>query len=634
MEILEIIPFNKSFKKDTLSYFSTKPVPVGSIVTIEIRKKESKGIVISKRKIKDQKSELKSQSFTLKKIKSVQKNTILKKETLEASQEVANYFATGTGAVINSVIPKFVLDNLNKIKKISSEEKKSPTADVAGKYVIQEPDVERFSSYKRLIREEFAKKRSVIFICPTIEDTKFAFENLTKGIEENSFIFHSKLSKPESIKRWNTVVQSNKSMLIIATGVYITIPVKNVGSIVIEKENARNYRSMQAPYLDYRIFAEIYAKKINARFFLSDLVLRLETLRKVEDHIFYEFMPIKYRNLTTADSKLIDMSKAKFSNGEKFNIFSEELETIIRKTHDENEYAFLMTSRRGLSPTIVCMDCGHTVSCSNCDSPMVLHGKDPAIETNFFLCHGCNEKRRAGELCKNCQGWRLKTLGIGSELVKKELEDRFSNLKIFIIDSDHTKTPNQAKKVIEDFYKNPGSILIGTEMALLYLHEQIENVGIVSIDSMFANPDFNINERILNTMLKIKSKATQNFIIQTRKADERIFNHIINGNIAEFIRIETKERETYDYPPFSLLIKIIISGSPKAVEKEFTHLREFLKEFELVEYPIIRESTKTKVTRGALIKFKRENWPNKELIEKLKLLPAYYKIVVDAENIF
>jgi len=639
MEILEIIPFYKTFKKDTLSYFSTKEVPIGSIVTISIRSKDVKGLVISKKSIKDQKSEIKENAFVLKKIKSVQKNTILNKEIIQSAEELADYFATSTGAVINSIVPKFVLDNLNKVKKVEldpkqKEENSKHQIRSSEKYIIQETEPERYSSYRRLIREEFAKKKSVLFICPTREDTRFAYQKLSKGIDENTYVLNSENKPDVFLKKWNDALTNKKNVLIITTPTYMSIPRNDIGSIIVERESSRAYRSMIAPYLDYRLFAEIYAKNKNIRFFLGDLVLRLETLIRLEDQEFHEFTPVKYRTLTTAQTKLVDMSDREFSRGESFRVISDDLKNIIKNASEENENTFLFTSRRGLSPTIVCMDCGTIVTCNNCDAPMVLHGKDATEKKNFFLCHKCNQKRQAGELCKKCEGWRLKTLGVGSQLIKKELEEIFPELKIFILDSDHVKTTKQAQVLIEKFNSNPGSLLIGTEMALLYLRDEIDNVAVVSIDSMFSNPDFNINEKILNTISNAKSKATKNFIIQTRKTDEDIFRYVLNGNLAEFIRIELDDRKKYNYPPYSLMIKIIIKGTEIGVERELKNLREFLKEYELIEYPIIRESTRTKITKGVLLRFERKDWPNKDLVEKLRLLPVYYKIVVNAENIF
>lgn len=635
MVILEIIPFYKTFKKDSLSYFSAKDVPVGSIVTINIRNKDVKGLVISKKSADDEKQELKENTFALKKVKSIQKNTILNPELISAAKETADYFATSTGSIITTIVPRFVLDNIDKIKKTEIQENKQVnTEESAGKYIIQESEIERYSSYKRLIREEFAKKKSVLFVCPTREDTRFAFEKMSKGISDNTYVFHSGLSNKELLKKWNEAITNKKQVLIITTPTYISIPRQDIGSIVVERENSRAYKSIKTPYIDFRFFAENYAKQKNIRFFLGDLVLRLETLVRLEEQEFYEFTPAKYRTLTTAETKLIDMSQKEFSTGEEFKVLSDELKTIIKKSNEENENVFLFTSRRGLSPTIVCMDCGTIVSCNNCDSPMVLHGKDPTEKNNFFLCHRCNEQRSAGELCRKCGGWRLKTLGVGSQLIEKELNKNFPEIKIFTLDSDHAKTQKQAQTIIENFNSNPGSVLIGTEMALLYLRDEVENVGIVSIDSMFSNPDFNIKEKILNTISNAKQKATKKFLIQTRKIDEEIFRYIISGNLAEFIRLELEDRKKYDYPPFSILIKIIIKGTEKGVDRELESLREFLKEFELIEYPIVRESTKTKITKGVLIRFNRKDWPNKKLVEKLKLLPIYYKIVVNAENIF
>jgi hypothetical protein len=76
------------------------------------------------------------------------------------------------------------------------------------------------------------------------------------------------------------------------------------------------------------------------------------------------------------------------------------------------------------------------------------------------------------------------------------------------------------------------------------------------------------------------------------------------------------------------------AGTEKGVEREIESLKEFLKDYELVEYPIIRESTKTKITKGVLLRFDRKEWPISDLVERLRTLPIYYKIVVNAENIF
>jgi hypothetical protein len=69
MFILEIMPLTKSIRTEHLSYFSTKDVEIGSIVIIELRKKLVRGIVLNKKDGLENKEELKSQRFSLKKIR-------------------------------------------------------------------------------------------------------------------------------------------------------------------------------------------------------------------------------------------------------------------------------------------------------------------------------------------------------------------------------------------------------------------------------------------------------------------------------------------------------------------------------------------------------------------------------------
>jgi len=204
-----------------------------------------------------------------------------------------------------------------------------------------------------------------------------------------------------------------------------------------------------------------------------------------------------------------------------------------------------------------------------------------------------------------------------------------------VLDKDHATTTTQAKKIIRDFYESPSAVLIGTEMALLYLHEPIENVAVSSIDSMFSSPDFRVKERILNILLKARSKANQNFLIQTRNSENDIFNNLKAGNLTNFYRNEFIERKKYNFPPFSLIIKISTSAKIyKTAEKEIQKVKESfgLENMIIFESQLVRNrGMKTAV--GILI-LEKEEWPNKDLVEKFKMLPAKFKLEIDAESLF
>jgi len=124
-----------------------------------------------------------------------------------------------------------------------------------------------------------------------------------------------------------------------------------------------------------------------------------------------------------------------------------------------------------------------------------------------FLCHKCGVQEDSERKCSECSSWRLVALGIGIEGVEEEIKKLFSSIKIFKIDSDSIKTHKKGLAVADNFFSSPGSILLGTEMALSYLYKEIDSTAAVGIDSLFTLPDFRMSEKIFNTLLLLRIKT-------------------------------------------------------------------------------------------------------------------------------
>ncbi|HMP67429.1 MAG TPA: primosomal protein N' [Candidatus Paceibacterota bacterium] len=650
MYIIEVTPFSKSIRTNSLSYFSSQEISLGSIVTVPLRSKKIKGLVTKTKSIKDSKTEIKSSEFALKKISGVSKNILFSEKFLLASEETANYFATSTGSIIRTLIPDNVFENIDKIKK--NERKESKNSKIENKikkhvaqnledesntkrpkYILQTEDRDRYSEYKSIIREQFAKNKSVLFFVPTIEDGNYAEEELSRGIEKHTYVLNSKISKNEIIKKWGEIINREKPSLIITTPGFAGIPVDNLGVMIIERENSNSYRTKSRPYFDLRFFLEKYAHNIGANLIVGDLMLRAETLARYDQQEFFEHAPIKFRSISDATQKIVDLKdKSEIANSSEF--ISKTLHRKLQNWHDKNEHTLLLTNRRGISPIIICNDCGTVVCCENCSSPMVLHGKDIKEEGNHLRCHSCGVERETDFICKKCGGWRLSLIGIGTEKIADFVKEIFPKTKIFILDKDHAPTQSRAKDIVKDFYDTANGILIGTEMALLYLHQQIENVGVVSIDSLFSIPDFRIKERILNILLRARAVASQDFVIQTRNTDEQIFKNIIEGNLTDFYRQEFIDRKKFNYPPFSLIIKISLSGKNiSQIENQFEELQNFITEYEITTYPAFVETIRGQKIMNGMMKIPRKDWPNQKLIEKLQTLPPQFRIEIDAESV-
>lgn len=639
MKILEVIPIAKGINKETLSYFSGSDIPLGSIIKVPLRKKTVPALVISSKDVETSKTEIKKSSFALKKIAKIKYAALLTKHFVDAAEITSGYYVGTVGSVLNSIVPKIMLENADKIKteeNIAINDKKTVRVE---KFVIQSSDEDRYAQYKSIIREEFAKNSSVFFCLPTIQDIKKAKESLQKGIEQYTFVLHSSMNKKDILETINKILAEKHPLLIIGTGGFMALPKSNIGTIILDKENSRTYKTQTRPYIDIRKFAEIFSTKNGSKIIFGDLLLRTDTIWRQKKGELVELASLKFRSLTTSTQEIIDMrsihkdsfGKEKLSEIKSpFRVLSSSLETKIKENIENNEHMFIFTGRRGLSPSTVCADCGNVVKCNSCGAHTVLHGS--AVE-NFFLCHKCGERRSAVEKCSYCSGWRLTTLGIGAELVEEKIRELYPKENIFRIDADATPTHKRAQDVADKFYNSPQGILIGTEMALLYLTEKIENTAVVSIDSFFSIPDFRINERVLNILLKIRSVTDKNFIIQTRDIKQKVFDYAVKGNLVDFYKDEINDREKLNFPPFTTLIKISISGLKEKVLEMVENIQKIIEPHEIDIFPAFIPQSKGKYGVNGIIKVPSGKWPDNELHDKLKILPIEVLVNVDPDSL-
>jgi primosomal protein N' len=643
MRIVTVIPISRGISKDTLTYFTQKDVPAGSIVSIPLRKKLVFGLVLESRLAEEVKSELKTLTYNIKKIDKIETRTFLSTAFIESAQKIADYHASSVGAVLSALIPKTILeggDDLfskpknsdnNKIEGVSIEEESySKDKPFYETVLLQSDDDERYATYKSLIREEFAKNRSIFFCLPGAEDLLNAKLILEKGIEKYTYLLHSGLSKKEIILTWQKIINNPHPVLVVATGLFFSIPRIDLGTIILEKESSRSYKMQTRPFIDIRTAVEIIAKQLNIRLVLGDNFLRTETLWEEKNGTYSDLSPLKFRSLTTANCEILDMKAPQDMKKKEFKIFDDKLKKIICEAKENNEHTFLFCGRKGLYPQTVCSDCGTVVICKNCNTPVVLYSKKHnGVQKNLFVCNHCGERREAEELCIHCKGWRLNPLGIGIDRVVEEINTIIKDANVVVIDKEHISTHKQAVKARDLFYKNPGSIMVGTEMALTYLNEKIENAIVVSLDSYFSIPDFQINEKIFHILLNLRALSQKNLIFQTRQENKKVFDYALRGNLLDFYRSEIEERKSIGYPPFTTYIKITLEGEKNTVKKMMAEAVESMKPYDVSVFDAFIPGSKSKHTIHGLISLPRGKWVDKILLDKLRKLPPQYMIRID-----
>ncbi len=628
MRLYTVIPIARGVGKETLSYFGPDNIEPGALVSIPLRKKLVHAIVIDKKDVAEMKSDIKASRYQLRKITKVVALGFLSKSFLEAAYNTSEWYATTTGAILSSVIPKLVLDNALVLSQVELSTEASESKE---KLVVQADDDERFSHYKSFIRGQFAKKKSVYFCLPTVEDIRQAQLLLEKGIEPYTVILESNLSKKDFLANIKKIQTETHPILIIGTIPFLSIERSDIGTIIIDRENARSYRTIGRPYIDLKKFATELAKSKKILVLSGDMMLSVSAVYKYKTDEYTEFSTLKMRLLSPANNVLIDMKRKHGEHDEHFHVLSSELEVLIQKTKEENERLFIFSGRKGLAPSTVCGDCSQIVVCERCSAPVTLYTKKN--EENFFLCNKCGYKRDAMVRCKHCDSWRLQTLGIGIETVEVEIRKKFPDITVFRIDKDSVSTEKKALDIIAKFENSPGSVLIGTELATFYLKKPIENIAIASIDTLFSLPDFRINEKICYLLLTMRARAEKVFLIQTRNASASVFDYALKGNLADFFRGEIDERKQFYYPPFSLFIKLSVEGKPASSKKAAEDVALFLEEFEPSIYPAFAPSSRGNAIFHILITKKPKEWPDQMLIAKLRLLPPSVMIKVEPESL-
>lgn len=648
MYIATVIPLSKNNQKEYLSYFSLYEIPIGSIVEIPVRSKTQDAIVINIEEVKNVKSDIKNADYQLKKIIKVKGDSPFNKSFFLACQKLKNYTVSNTGSIIKSLLPSAFIENISNLKKVTNLESQDLINIKHEKLIFQAAPADRLAFYRTLIREAFAKKESVFICVPNHYDIDHFSKELTKGIEQYVFNFHSDITKKILVNTYNSCLKEIHPILIIGTGIFMSIPRKDIKTIILEHESSDTYKQNSRPYIDIRSFAEILASIQKIKLIFGDTLLRPETLERHDAGEWGEISPPLYRLSLTENQILVDMREEVDEKNKKiFTTISKETKEMLSKAIEEHKSTFLFSLRKGLAPITVCNDCGNTLLCPSCSTPIVLYGTrqitaNKSTTPRIFMCNKCGRKEKTEVSCNNCSSWNLTPLGIGTDKVYEEIKNLYPKTKIFQIDKEATPTTKEAKNIISEFNKNPGSILIGTEMVFSYLKSEIHNSAIISLDGLFSIPSFNITQKILHIIEKLHNITQNNLIIQTRIPENKILQYILSGNVLPLCREDLKERREFGYPPFKRLIKITFEGNAKETEKARDFIENILGNYEPQIFSAFVSRNKGQYITNTVIKVDPQIWPlpindklelNQDLFQNLSRLSPAFSINVDPEDL-
>ncbi|MCC7469708.1 MAG: hypothetical protein IT284_01040 [Bacteroidetes bacterium] len=545
MKIIEVSPISSKVAKDTLTYFSSKDVFVGDIVSIGVRKQTYDALVVAVYDLQNKKMDVKASNFSLKKIKGLKGPAPFYKEFFEACHAIQKFFLGNLGQIINHFLPSFFLEKYEELPKLKKR--------ISGK--------------------------SVLHIGPTIQYADNLFKN-TK--EKNTFLIHNKIPKKKLLKTYLDILNSEEPVTIVTTPSFIFIPRHDLGQLIIHDEGNSAYRTIKRPYLDMRVFFKKFAEITNLKIIFENP----ETLETITDQ--------KTSYLKIPKIKIVDMSKKELRHKNSF-IFSE----ISFEKIKSSDFTLLFSLKKGFGNTIVCHDCGKQIKDGDVALALKFKG-DERILFNPHTGETFDTKRR----CEDCGSWNFDTLGIGTDTIFEEAKKLFPKKEIFQIDSNSIKTKKQIENQIQKFYERKNSILIATELVLPYLEQKIDFCAVVSIDALFSLPSFRVSEKILRLVRTITDKSNDS-LIQTRNPQNGIIKSLAKGELTEFFEIEKEMRKRFSYPPFGTIIRL----SRISKKDDFkTHVSPFLERLSDIK-PSVRYLKRGKLFESIIVfKISKADW--------------------------
>ena len=415
--------------------------------------------------------------------------------------------------------------------------------------------------YIKLIEDYIKEEKQVLYLLPEIALTTQLVGRLRDYFGNKVAVFHSKYSNNERVEVWQQVLeQSSKAQIVIGARSAIFLPFSNLGLVIVDEEHEQTFKQVDpSPRYHARDASIVLANSHKAKVLLGSATPSLETYFNAQSGK-YGFVEIskRYGNVKMPEIELVDL-KDKYLRKQMSGHFSDTLIEEITTALSFGEQVILFQNRRGFSPIIECLTCGHVPQCLQCDVSLTYHK-----HKNQLRCHYCGYSMAKPTHCHSCSSVHLTTKGFGTEQIQQELVELFPNTKIGRMDQDTTRGKFGFEKIIDSFKNREIDILVGTQMLAKGLDfDNVSLVGIMNADNMLYHPDFRAFERSYQMMTQVSGRSGRSekqgkVIIQTYNPDHNTIQQVVHNNYISMYKEQLYDRQIYHYPPYYKLIKLTL----------------------------------------------------------------------------
>ena len=586
---------------------------------------------------------------------------------LELLEWVANYYYCDIQAVLNTALPqKFFEKNVKKYRKPKIKNKLFDVEKISGDSKLTDTQQKVYDEIKhvnsktsllygitgsgkteiyfKLIEDTIKQGKNVIFMAPEIAlVSQLTIRTIERFGSEAVAIWHSSITEAEKYETWKKL-RNNEIKILFGARSAVFAPIQNLGLIIIDEEHDSSYKqTMPNPRYHARDVAKKLCALYDAKLILGSATPTIESYYEAINTNSLFVLKERYNNAKLPDVVIIDMREERAERN--YSIFSR---TLIKNTEEaikRGEQVIFLINRRGFSSYSQCVECGKVLECPKCAIPLIYHS-----DTNSYKCHYCNHVEYEPK-CHDCNSEALEHFGMGSQKVEIVAREVFPEYRIERLDSDSLSKKNEHIEILKRFQNGEIDILIGTQMIAKGLdNKNVTLVGVINADMSFNLPDYRSSERGFSILTQVAGRSGRGdikgkVIFQTYNQENIFLKNAQKQDYESFYKNEIEAREMLDYPPYSKMIRIILSSKNEfraeksALEIEM-HLSDYIKKLSLNENlivlgpaPCVIERIKEEYRFNIIIKNKIDDLGHKTILRFLKSikLPSDIKMVVDID---
>ncbi len=641
----EVIPIRQFHESGSvLTYSSDTKLPLGTIVEIPLGRTKTFGI-ISKA--------VKSVDFPTKPILRVVYDTPLPPHILKSIFWLSDYYLSSLPVVAKMFLPtgigknrrKKTLDDRTSSKNLCCNS--SSVANTAiplnnaqknALHALQEnPNTTKLlhgvtgsgktNIYLKIAENALKSGKSAVLLVPEIALTSQLVQIFEQTFAKKVVLLHSRQTEAERHIIWESVLNSNEPQVIIGPRSALLLPIRNIGSIVIDEAHESSYFQENNPRYSALRLASFIAQFLN-----------ISCIYGTATPLISDYYLAKSRNAIVSLSEkakktaivpnfhVIDLCN--MMNFTKNRYFSDILLEKISSNLEKHRQTLIFHNRRGSASLTICEHCGWQALCPNCFLPLTLH------TDNFqLICHTCGSHSKVPTSCPECGHVGIHHKGFGTKLLEAELKKLFPNAKIIRFDADNAKNDTLDTKY-SDVKNGEYDIIIGTQTVAKGLDlPLLTTVGVVQADAGLSLPDYSSEERTFHLLTQVIGRVGRGHLdaadvfIQSYQPNHPVIQAAIDGDYQAFSSHVLSSRRKGHFPPFFYIAKISVTYKTETSSIKYIKLyHKLLKSNDHLYLsqptPSFHERTSTGFTWQIVVR----STSRSQLVSALRSLPSNSKM--------